>query len=74
MRRTMLAEVIRRGKRLGVFPLADHPDEDARAVNSVVGGLIQARLAGETGPGWAEATQHTTRLFLRAFGAGTDQP
>lgn len=69
VRRTMLAEVIRRGKREGAFPLAEQPDEDARAVTSVVGGLIQARLVGDTGPGWAEATLHTTRLFLRAFGA-----
>lgn len=67
-RRSMLAEVIRRGRRDGSFPLAADPDEDARAVNSVVAGLIQARLAGE-GPPWEEATAHTTQLFLRAFGA-----
>ena len=69
VRRTMLAEVIRRGKREGTFPHAEQPDEDARAVASVVNGLIQARLAAEAGPGWSEATVHTTNLFLRAFGA-----
>lgn len=69
VRQRMLAEVIRGGQRDGSFPLADHPDEDARAVTSVVGGLIAARLAGETEPSWDDATAHTTKLFLRAFGA-----
>lgn len=66
--RTMLAEVIRSGKRLGAFPGATDPEEDARAVLSVINGLVDARLAGAHTPTWAEATTHTTRLFLRAFG------
>lgn len=71
--RTLLAEVIRSGRRLGVFSAATDPDEDARAVMSVVAGLIEARLAGTATLGWAEATEHTTALFLRAFGAsGTE--
>jgi len=68
-RRELLARVIREGHRRGELPGAKDPEEDARAVASVVEGLIQARLAGEPGPSWAEATAHTTELFLRAFGA-----
>lgn len=67
--RTMLAEVIRSGRRAGLFPHATDPDEDARAVLSVVAGLLEATLAGAATPDWAGATQHTTHLFLRAFGA-----
>lgn len=67
--RTMLAEVIRSGRRLGVFPDATDPDEDARAVLSVVEGLVDARLAGAATPDWAAATEHTAALFRRAFGA-----
>ena len=67
VRRTILAEVIRRGQRDGTFPGATDPDEDARAVVSVVGGIVLARLAGEPVPAWAEATRHITSLFLRAF-------
>jgi AcrR family transcriptional regulator len=69
VRRTMLAEVIRAGQRAGVFPASTDADEDARAVLSVVGGLIEARLAGAATPTWADAARHTTDLFLRAFGA-----
>lgn len=71
-RRALLAEVIRVGQAGGrgaVFRGASNPEEDARAVASVVEGLIQARLAGEPGPSWAHATAHTTELFLRAFDA-----
>jgi len=68
--RTILAEVLRRGQRTGTFPHVDDADEDARAVQSVVAGLIDARLAGMSTPDWAGATQHTAELFLRAFGAG----
>jgi AcrR family transcriptional regulator len=67
--RTMLAEVIRSGRRLGVFPDATNPEEDARAVLSVVEGLVDARLAGAPAPDWATATAHTAGLFRRAFGA-----
>ncbi len=68
VRRTILAGVIRSGRDRGVFPGSTDPDEDARAVTSVVGGIIQARLAGEETPDWATATAHTTELFLRALG------
>jgi AcrR family transcriptional regulator len=68
-RRGLLAGVIASGRASGVFPLASDPDEDARAVASVVGGLIQAKLAGRTDVTWDDATGHTTALFLRAFGA-----
>lgn len=71
VRRTVLAGIIRNGKRDGLFPLAMDPDEDARAVASVVNGIIQARLAGEQTPLWADATTHTTQLFVRSFGAAT---
>ncbi len=67
--RTILTEVVRGGRRLGTFPDANDPDEDARAVLSVVAGLIEARLAGAPTPDWAAATAHTADLFLRAFGA-----
>jgi AcrR family transcriptional regulator len=69
VRRDLLTEVIRRGRDIGDFPLVDDPDEDARAVSSVVNGLLAARIAGERGPSWEAATAHTTDLFLRAFGA-----
>ena len=39
------------------------------AITSVVGGLIQAKLAGRIDVTWDAATEHTTALFLRAFGA-----
>ena len=68
-RRVMLAAVIRRGRDDGSFPSATDPDEDARAIASVVGGVISARLAGEATPSWEAATEHTTQLFLRSFGA-----
>jgi AcrR family transcriptional regulator len=68
-RRAVLADVIRRGRRDGTFPLAANPDEDARAVLNVVGGIATARLAGQPVPSWADATAHTTALFSRAFGA-----
>jgi AcrR family transcriptional regulator len=68
-RRDLLTDVIRRGREVGDFPLVDDPGEDARAVSSVVGGLLAARIAGERGPSWEAAAAHTTDLFLRAFGA-----
>jgi AcrR family transcriptional regulator len=68
VRRSVLVDIIRTGKRDGLFPLAANPDEDARAVASVVSGIIQARLNGEECPPWPEATTHTTQLFLRSFG------
>ncbi len=72
--RTILAEVLRQGARAGVFPGVGDADEDARAVHSVVGGLVNARLAGMPTPDWAGATEHTTSLFLRAFGSGGGRP
>lgn len=69
VRRSAIAELIRRGQREGVFPRATDPELDARAVMGVIRGLIQSRLAAQPGPSWAEATAHTTNLFLRAFGA-----
>jgi AcrR family transcriptional regulator len=69
VRRAMLAVVIAQGRDDGSFPLASDPGEDARAVSSVVFGLIAARLAGEAAPSWDAATSHVTELFLRAFGA-----
>ena len=68
VRRAVLAGVIRAGQRDRVFPASTDADEDARAVTSVVGGIIQAHLAGDETPSWAAATAHTTELFLRAFG------
>lgn len=71
VRRVVLADIIRNGQRAGLFPLAVDPDEDARAVASVVSGIIQAHINGEECPPWPEATAHTTQLFLRSFGATT---
>jgi AcrR family transcriptional regulator len=67
-RRAVLAEVIGRGYNDGSFPSVTDPEEDARALASVVSGLISARLAGEATPPWEVATAHTTQLFLRALG------
>jgi len=72
--RTILAEVLRQGQRTGAFPHVGDADEDARAVHSVVTGLIDARLAGTSTPDWAEATEHTADLFLRAFGSVPARP
>ncbi len=68
-RRVMLAAVIRAGVESGQFPNAENPDEDARAVINVIGGLIAAGIAGRPIPTWEAATDHTTNVFLRAFGA-----
>ena len=70
-RRELLAAVIADGRRSGVFSSATDPQEDARAVISVVGGLIQARIAGHDVPTWEAATEHVTALFLRSFGASS---
>lgn len=70
-RRDLLAQVINAGQVAGVFPLATDPQEDARAVISVMGGIMMAKIAGQPVPTWDEAAAHTTNLFLRAFGAPT---
>jgi AcrR family transcriptional regulator len=69
VRRTILTEMIRQGRRDGTFPLVSDPEEDARAVMSVVGGILTAKLAGQGVPSWVDATRFVTDLFLRAFGA-----
>jgi AcrR family transcriptional regulator len=66
--RAILVEVLRAGQRSGDFPCAD-PVEDARAIHSVVSGLVEARLAGIPGPTRVGAREHTLGLFLRALGA-----
>ncbi len=66
--RAILVEVLRAGRRTGEFPCTD-PVEDARAVHSVVSGLVEARLAGIPGPTRVAARDHTVELFLRALGA-----
>ena len=66
--RAGLVEILTAGREAGVFPLAD-PVEDARAVQSVISGLIDARLGGAHGPSKPVAREHTVSLFLRAFGA-----
>jgi AcrR family transcriptional regulator len=68
VRRTILAEVLRQGRRDGSLPGVGDADEDARAVVSVVSGIMMAKLAGDRAPSWAAASRHTTDLFLRAFG------
>jgi AcrR family transcriptional regulator len=65
--RAILTEVLRAGQRDGTFPRV-RPAEDARALQSVVGGLVDARIHGEPGPTWAEAREAAVDLFLRAFG------
>lgn len=62
----VLIGILEYGKRSGVFPRVE-PIDDARAVSSVVTRLVSARLAGEAGPSWSEARDHTVGLFLRAF-------
>jgi AcrR family transcriptional regulator len=68
-RRSLLADVLRRGRDAGVLPAVTDPDADAHAVASVVNGVVQASLAGEPMREWEEVTEHTTGLFLRAFRA-----
>ena len=64
----VLIGILQRGKLTGDFPRTE-PVPDARAVSSVVHSLVSARLAGEAGPSWTEAREHTVRLFSRSFGA-----
>jgi AcrR family transcriptional regulator len=66
--RAILVELLEAGRRDGTFPAVE-PVEDARALQSVVGGLVDDRLRGEDAPARSQATHHTLRLFLRAFGA-----
>jgi len=70
-RRELLAQVIRKGRESGAFPLATDADEDARAVISVMGGIMMAKIGGQAVPTWDDAAAHTTELFLRAFGCPT---
>jgi AcrR family transcriptional regulator len=70
--RAILVEVLRAGQRSGELPGTD-PVEDARAVHSVVSGLVEARLAGIPGPTRVAARDHTVELFLRALGAPVQQ-
>ena len=70
--RAILVEVLRAGQRSGEFPHTD-PVEDARAVHSVVSGLVEARLAGIPGPTRVAARDHTVDLVLRARGAPVHQ-
>ena len=62
----VLVDILENGQRSGVFPRTE-PLEDAHAVSSVVNRLVGARIAGDPGPSWDEARDHTVRLFLRAF-------
>jgi AcrR family transcriptional regulator len=62
----ILISILQAGKNSGDFPNVD-PVEDARAISSVVHRLVGARIAGESGPAWDEAREHTVKLFLRAF-------
>lgn len=73
-RRALLAAVLRNGRDAGVLPGVTDAEADAQAVASVVNGLVQARLAGESTRSWEEAVEHTTNLFLRAFGASSPSP
>jgi AcrR family transcriptional regulator len=66
--RAILVEILRAGQRSGEFPHTD-PVEDARAIQSVVSGLVEARLMGIPGPTRVAARDHTVALFLRALGA-----
>ena len=70
-RRCIVADLLRTGLADGTFPRVADPDEDARAVLSVVSGLILAAVTGEPAPSWDDATAHITGLFLRAFGVTT---
>jgi hypothetical protein len=41
-------------------------------VQSVIGGLVDARLGGDHSVSKTTAREHTVSLFLRAFGADRD--
>jgi AcrR family transcriptional regulator len=62
----ILISILQAGKNSGDFPSVE-PLEDARAISSVVHRLVGARIAGESGPAWGDAREHTVKLFLRAF-------
>ncbi len=64
--RRILADVLDLGARSGRFGSAD-PELDALAIQSVVGGFVDARLHGEPGPTWDDARDYVCDLFLRAL-------
>jgi hypothetical protein len=66
--RAPLVELLREGKRDGVFPLAE-PDADAFAIQAVVLAHMRSRLVGNAALTRAEARAHTVELFRRALGA-----
>jgi AcrR family transcriptional regulator len=64
--RGILVEVLRSGHRDGTFPGAK-PVEDARAISSIVSGIVEARLSGEGAPSWTVAREHTLGFVLPAL-------
>ena len=66
--RAPLVELLRSGKRTGVFPNAE-PEADAFAIQAVVGAHVRTRLLHAPGLTRAEARSHTVALFRRALGA-----
>jgi AcrR family transcriptional regulator len=66
--RAPLVELLREGKRRGVFPLTQ-PDADAFAIQAVVLAHMRSRLVGRDAFTRAEARDHTVELFRRALGA-----
>jgi AcrR family transcriptional regulator len=67
--RASLVDLLREGRRLGVFPYAE-PDTDAVAIQAVVGAHMRARLDRDRiALTRADARQHTLALFRRALGA-----
>jgi len=63
----MLAQVLSAGRHSGDFPVVE-PEEDARAFQAVVVGLLQARLYREYTPTLTSARAHLCSLIGRAVG------
>jgi AcrR family transcriptional regulator len=66
--RAPLIELLRAGRQSGAFPFAE-PEEDAFAVQAVVGAHMRVRMQHADTLTRAEARAHTLALFRRAFGA-----
>jgi len=65
--RASLIEVLREGRRAGVFPRAE-PEADAFAIQAVIAAHVRAKLLGTHEFTRAEARDHTVDRFRRALG------
>ncbi len=63
----ILSEILQTGQRTGAFPTVK-PEQDARALQAIVTGLLETRLHGESSPAWANARTETLDIVGRILG------